>query len=90
MGGYPIDKKAPTIPGFEGSGIVVAASGEAAKTFVGKRVGFVPTNDEFGSYGEYSVSKLGYAIEIPEDISLDVAASFFVNPVTVLCMLETV
>jgi NADPH:quinone reductase-like Zn-dependent oxidoreductase len=90
MGMYPIDKKAPTIGGFEGSGVVVAGNGEAESTFIGKRVAFLPSNDDYGSYGEYSISNIGYVIEIPEDISLDIAASSFVNPVTVLVMLETV
>lgn len=90
MGGYPIDKKPPTVPGLEGSGVVVAGNGKVESTWVGKRVAFLPTDPSYGTFGEYSISNVNYAMIIPEEISLDVAASSFVNPVTVLCMLETV
>lgn len=44
-GYYPTSKKAPTVPGFEGAGIVVAAKGELESTFIGKKVGFYCTDE---------------------------------------------
>ena len=90
-GHYSSDKKPPCTPGMEGSGVVVSAgSGPGATALVGKRIAFVEGKHGTGSWGEYILLKAESAIPIPEEVSLETAACSFVNPVTVLLMLETV
>lgn len=41
QGLYTTEVYVPCIPGFEGSGTVVAAKGKLETTYIGKRVGFI-------------------------------------------------
>lgn len=51
LGLYAASKHAPTVPGFEGSGIVVAANGDREKTLLGKKVAFSTMDQSSGSFG---------------------------------------
>jgi NADPH2:quinone reductase len=82
--------------GSEGSGVVVAA-GEglvnSLATFtcpVGTNVGFVGFKNKQGTYSEYVVASATEAVfAMPDDLPVEDAASFFVNPYTALGILDT-
>ena len=75
----------PAAPGFEGVGIVESSGGGLfGKFLVGKRVAVL--NRERGNWGEKSVVGAKQAIPIPDGISDEQAAMFFVNPATAWVM----
>jgi len=55
----------------------------------GKRVAVATTRGD-GTYAEYCIADANSCVPIPDDISFDHAACTFVNPLTVIAMLETV
>src|SRR4051812_14523408 len=50
---YGVKKPLPAVPGFEGSGTVVAAGSLAGRLLVGRRVGCVPNPATDGTWAEY-------------------------------------
>ena len=87
-------EKYPYTPGWEGSGEVVAAGpGMLGDWLVGKRVAF---NKAFelmvykigGSMSDYVVTDDRACIPLGEDISLEAGATFFVNPLSALGMVD--
>ncbi len=72
--------------GNEGAGTVIAAgASDAAQALLGKTVGM--TGGEM--YARYRCMKAGMCLELPEGTSAAEGASCFVNPMTVLGMVET-
>lgn len=94
-GKYNINLKYPYTPGWEGSGTVVAAGsgGLLSKYFVGKRVAFMKQT-ELGTYriggamAEYVVTDSRSLIPLADEFTFEQSASFFVNPLTAVCMVE--
>ncbi|KAL4494959.1 hypothetical protein ABPG72_015659 [Tetrahymena utriculariae] len=79
-------KQLSCIPGFEGSGIVIkSGGGELADSLVNKRVAFYRSG---GSFAQYTVSNAEWCLVFDEQISFNQAASSFINPLTVINMLE--
>lgn len=76
-----VDK--PQALGSEGAGLVVAA-GQGARRLMGKNVAFVGT-----SWMQYRILKAKDAIELPAGVTAAEGAAVFVNPMTVLGMIET-
>jgi NADPH2:quinone reductase len=70
--------------GNEGAGVVVEA-GENAQALLGKTVSAAAG----AMFSQFRVLKQHEVIVLPEGISAEQGASVFVNPMTVLCMLET-
>jgi NADPH:quinone reductase-like Zn-dependent oxidoreductase len=88
-GGYGIKPRLPATPGFEGVGVVEATGGGVLGWLrKGKRVAVI--NDRIGNWGEYTVTKARQVIPVPDDISDEQAATFFVNPATALVMTQDV
>jgi NADPH:quinone reductase-like Zn-dependent oxidoreductase len=82
----------PGIPGYEGVGVIDAVGPGLFKIVRGLRPGrrvAVP-NGAGGSWAESLVLPARQAVPIPDDIADDQAASFFVNPATVLAMVQRV
>ncbi|WP_108660682.1 zinc-binding dehydrogenase [Acuticoccus kandeliae] len=77
-----LDKAMPV--GNEGAGTVVAAGSNGSR-LLGRRV----TAFGGGMYAQYRVLKGADVIELPDDVSVREGASAFINPLTVLAMLET-
>lgn len=72
--------------GIEGAGVVVrAGSGLAAQALVGRKVALTGV----ATYAEYGLAKVGQCQPLPENVSTRQGAAWFVNPMTALCMLET-
>jgi len=91
---YNVRHKYPYTPGWEGSGVVVAAGpGMFANSLIGKRVAF---NKAFevvnyklgGAMADYICTDDRSVIPVGDDISLEQASAFFVNPLTALGMVD--
>lgn len=85
---YGVKKALPAVPGFEGSGTVVAAGSIAGRLLVGRRVGCVPAPTMDGTWAEYVVVPLGQCIPLLPRISDEQGASFFVNPFSAWALME--
>ena len=78
----------PIVPGWEGSGVVVASGGGImANNLVGKRVAFVRYNEGTtmklgGCYQQYIVTAAKSAIALPDSVPFTNGSMFFVNPLT--------
>jgi NADPH:quinone reductase len=85
--------KQETAMGTEGSGIVVATGGgllTKARVSIGQNVGVVGLKTKQGTYSEYVVASATDGIfPMPNDLPVEDAASFFVNPYTVLGIMDT-
>ena len=88
-GKYGLKPNLPATPGFEGVGVVEATGGgPLAWLRKGKRVAVI--SDRVGTWAEYTVTKARQVIPVPDDVSDEQAASFFVNPATALAMTQDV
>ena len=89
----------PLSPGWEGAGTVVASGGGVMAWMVnGKRVAFSKADEGKamrtegvklgGSYQEYVVTNAYQCVALPDDVSFEQGASFFVNPLTAIGMID--
>ncbi|KRX09013.1 GroES (chaperonin 10)-like protein [Pseudocohnilembus persalinus] len=91
QGIYPEPRKFPGISGIEGSGKVIQAKGQNLQNLVGKNVAFTPKhNQTTGSYGEYAISTEKQVFVLPDNVDLFQGACTYINPFTVVYMLEKV
>jgi len=74
----------PCIPGLEGVGVVEKGNGLLAWRVKGRRVAVL--NPTSGNWAERVVIPARNAVPVPEGLSDEQAASFFVNPATALIM----
>lgn len=82
----------PKAIGNEGCGIVVATGGSliTKRLRIGQKVGVIGPKNDQGTYSEYiAVSAAGGAFPMPDDMPVENAASFFVNPYTAIAILDT-
>lgn len=88
---YGIKKKLPVVPGFEGSGVVIASGGGwRANSLVGKSVACVAPNKGDGPYAEYMITDAYSCFTLGKDVSLEQGACLFVNPITAWALLDQV
>ena len=88
-GRYGIQPHLPATPGFEGVGIVEASGGGLlGMLYKGKRV--VVLNKDTGNWAEQTVVPARQAVPIPDDLPVEQAAMFFVNPATSYVMTQEV
>ncbi len=87
MGGYNIVKPLPAVPGFEGSGVVVEA-GEGAEDLIDRKVSFFIQEEDCGSWSEYVVSDRKKLVVLDEEMDMDQAACFAINPFTARGLLD--
>jgi NADPH:quinone reductase-like Zn-dependent oxidoreductase len=80
---YGIRPQLPSGAGFEGMGTVDAA-GDGVTLPVGQRVSFTGV----GSWAESIVVPVQATLPVPDEMSDDVAAQLFVNPVTAYAMIR--
>lgn len=89
QGKYGLKPTLPATPGFEGVGVVEANGGGILGMLrKGKRVAVI--NDRVGNWGEYTVTKSRQVVPVPDDLSDEQAATFFVNPATAFAMTRKV
>ncbi len=87
QGGYNVVKTLPAAPGFEGSGTVTDA-GKNARHLIGKKVSAFVQDDRDGTWAEYFVANKNDLIVLQDNMDLDQAACFTVNPFTAYGMME--
>lgn len=88
-GRYGVLPRLPATPGFEGVGVVdKVGPGLLGRMVDGKRVAVI--NSRGGNWAEFAVIPARQARPIPADIPDDQAATFFVNPATVLALVRHV
>lgn len=86
---YGFRKPTPVIPGFEGSGTVVAVGGGIIGRYLqGKRVACVSQEKGDGVWAEYMVAAADYALPLDETVSLEQGAMSVINPLTAIAFLE--
>lgn len=86
---YGVEPQLPQVPGFEGVGVVEATGGGLkGKLFRGKRVAVL--NRSAGNWAEYTVVPSDQVIPLSAGLSLEQAATFFVNPATAWVMTQDV
>lgn len=91
MGVYPpMSKDLPAVPGFDGLGVVTKV-GPGVEGFVpGQRVTGRPwpAPDGNGSWQQYVTLSAKKLVAVPDAVSDTAAAQFYINPVTVVGLLE--
>eukprot|EP01017_Pseudomicrothorax_dubius_P031945 TRINITY_DN4131_c0_g1_i4.p1 TRINITY_DN4131_c0_g1~~TRINITY_DN4131_c0_g1_i4.p1 ORF type:complete len:341 (+),score=98.59 TRINITY_DN4131_c0_g1_i4:34-1056(+) len=89
-GHFPAQKPLPAILGFEGSGVVIQnGGGLTGWRLVGKRVAFAaPNNKSPGAWAEYIVVSSTMCFAIDEDMDIYKASCSFINPLTVIMMMD--
>jgi NADPH:quinone reductase-like Zn-dependent oxidoreductase len=85
-GSYGRQPSLPCVPGFEGVGVVEDGSGLLAWRVKGKRVAVLNSTSTSGNWQEQVVIPARQAVPVPDDVSDEQAASFFVNPASALIM----
>ena len=87
-GNYAFKKKTPVVPGFEGSGTVVAAgSGMMGRYLLGKRVACI-AGDGDGVWAEYVLTNTTLALPLASSVNMEEGAMSAVNPLTAMAFLE--
>ena len=89
QGQYGIVKPLPVVPGFEGSGRVVAAGGGfLAKMLLGKRVACHAPDDGDGTWAEYMVTPADGCIPLFKQTTDEQGAALIVNPMTAWALVD--
>ncbi len=87
QGAYGFQKPFPVVPGFEGSGTVIAAGpGLLPHLLVGRRVACSAAAG--GAWAEYLVTPATACFPLVTKLSLEQAATLIVNPLTALAFFE--
>jgi NADPH:quinone reductase len=87
-GVYGVRPHLPATPGFEGVGVVEEGRGLLAWRVKGRRVAVL--NGNSGNWAEQVVIPARQAVPIPDGVSDEQAAAFFVNPASALVMTRNV
>lgn len=88
-GGYGIKKTFPVVPGFEGSGTVVAAGkGILTKSRLGKKVACAASPKLNGCWAEYMVTNAASCVPLSKKISMEQGSMMFVNPMTAIAFFD--
>ncbi|HUI42995.1 MAG TPA: zinc-binding dehydrogenase [Terriglobia bacterium] len=88
---YGFRKELPAIPGFEGSGTVVAAGkGMMARALLGRGVACAAADASiaWGTWAEYLVTSAKFAVPLARSVNLEQAAMLLVNPITAWALME--
>lgn len=91
LGQYGFKKPTPVVPGFEGSGTVVAVgsnSGLMGRYLAGKRVACVTQQNGNGLWAEYVTTTVNYALPLDDRVSLEQGAMAVVNPLTAVALID--
>ncbi len=88
-GGYGIKKPFPVVPGFEGSGTVVAAGkGILSKLWLGKKVCCFASPKLNGCWAEYMVTTASSCVPLLKKVSMEQGSMMFVNPMTAIAFFD--
>jgi NADPH:quinone reductase len=90
-GMYGFKKALPTVPGFEGSGTVIATgAGAMARFLKGKRVACTVADAKIpgGMWAEYVVTSAKMCIPLAASVTMEQAAMMLVNPISAWAMVD--
>jgi NADPH:quinone reductase len=88
---YGFQKPAPAIPGFEGSGTVVASGGGLmAQMLHGKRVACAAADpaNAGGTWAEYLVTSANFCVPLAKHVTDEQGAMMLVNPLTAWALMQ--
>jgi NADPH:quinone reductase-like Zn-dependent oxidoreductase len=87
-GRYGLRKQLPVIPGFEGSGTVVACgSGMTGRALLGRRVACgAPQGD--GTWAEYLITGANVCLPLLPHIGMNAGATMIVNPLSAWALID--
>lgn len=86
-GQYGVQRALPSVGGMEGCGTVIATgSSLAARMLKGKRVAFV--SEVYGSWAPYIKASAMTCMVLPDHVSDEQGAVFFVNPASAMAMIK--
>ncbi|CAD8089231.1 unnamed protein product [Paramecium sonneborni] len=75
-----------SVPGFEGSGTVIASGGGLLGwQLKGNRVAFY-TEHQFGAFGQYAIADVNYCAQLPKHVTFQESCCSYINPLSVLMM----
>lgn len=81
QGVYNVVKSLPATPGFEASGVIVDAS-DNINSLIGRKVSCFVQEDRSGTWSEFVVANLNDVILLKDEMDMNQAACFTVNPFT--------
>lgn len=88
-GMYDRVKPVPVVPGFEGTGTVVATGkSPEAVSLLKKRVSCFSRNDGDGTWASYFITKSHFCIPVVDELPVDQAACLAINPFTAAGLME--
>ena len=88
-GTYGHTKRLPVVPGFEGSGEVVAAGGGLlARLLLGRRVACAAPVDGDGTWAEFMLAEASHCIPLRKATDTEHAATMIVNPFTAWALMS--
>ncbi|HEV2423354.1 MAG TPA: zinc-binding dehydrogenase [Terriglobia bacterium] len=88
---YGFKKELPAIPGFEGSGTVVAAGpGLMPRILLRRRVACAAADarNRFGTWAEYAVTSAETVVPLSRSVDLERAAMMLVNPLSAWALVD--
>ena len=91
LGRYGFQKPTPVVPGFEGSGTVVAigsGTGLLGRYLAGKRVACVTQREGDGLWAEYVTTPVNFALPLDKAVSLEEGSMSVVNPLTAVALID--
>ncbi len=87
-GRYSKVPQLPALPGYEGVGVVEKTGGGLlGRLRLGKRVAVISAHG--GTWSEFCIVSAKHVVPMPEEISDEQAAMFFVNPITAVAMVRS-
>ena len=86
--GYNIKKTTPCIPGFEAVGIIEFVGEGVSKDLIDKRVSCFVQRDDSGTWSEFVISTPEACIFLKDEMPVDQAACFAVNPFTAYALFD--
>ena len=89
QGLYGVVKTLPAVPGWEGTGTVVASGGGIMSNWLkGKRVACGGQSESDGTWAEYYIADAKSCVPLKKHISFDAGASLIVNPMTAWALID--
>ncbi len=88
---YGVKKELPVVPGFEGTGVVVAVGGGMLGRFLyGKRVACGAPDGGDGTWAEYMVTEARRCVPLAKKVSVEQGATMLINPMTARILVRQV
>jgi NADPH:quinone reductase-like Zn-dependent oxidoreductase len=88
-GRYGVRKTLPVVPGWEGSGRVVAAGkGWWGRLLLGRRVACIATDNLDGAWAEYMLTTASRCFPLRRGVSDEQGAMMIINPLTTWAMMD--